>query len=144
MKFFTEIVAGLKWVGKELVLVPDWINKVVTTTGDVEKDAVTLLPETVLVIQDADALVAAAVKDSGADLSAAEALVASITTAAQADGINILDDEGVVTALKAFVTQVTNTTNYADILAAVKKLVVDFDTLKGDAAAALKKLETDV
>lgn len=144
MKFFTEIVAGLKWVGKELALVPNWINKVVATTGDVEKDAVTLLPEIVLVVQDADALVLAAVKDSGADLTAAEALVAAITTAAQADGINILDDEAVVTALKAFVTQVTTTSNYADILAAIKKLVVDFDTFKGDAAAALQKLEADV
>jgi len=143
MNPFSAVVKGLKWVGKELTAVPSWIKKVITVTDDVEQDAQTLLPEAVTVLEDSGAVVVAAVKDSGADLTAADALVAAIEAAAQADGVNIEDDENVIAALKAFGTQVTSTTNFKDVLTAVKKLVVDWDALEGGATAALKKLEAD-
>ncbi|MBB5064569.1 hypothetical protein [Granulicella mallensis] len=144
MNIFSEVVKGLTWVGKELAIVPDWIKKVVTVTNDVEKDAEILLPETVLIIEDVDALVVAAVKDSGSAITSAENLVAAITTAAKADALNISDDEAVLVAFKAFIAEVTTSSNYVDVIAAEKKLVVDFDGFKGDAVAALQKLEADV
>jgi hypothetical protein len=144
MNIFSEVVKGLTWVGKELAIVPDWIKKVVTITNDVEKDAETLLPETVLIIEDVDALFVAAVKDSGSAITSAENLVAAITTAAKADALNIEDDEAVLVAFKAFISEVTTSSNYVDVIAAEKKLVVDFDGFKGDAIAALQKLEADV
>jgi hypothetical protein len=144
MNIFSEVVKGLTWVGKELAIVPDWIKRVVTITNDVEKDAETLLPETVLIIEDVDALVVAAVKDSGSAITSAENLVAAITTAAKADALNISDDEAVLVAFKAFISEVTTSSNYVDVIAAEKKLVVDFDGFKGDAVAALQKLEADV
>jgi hypothetical protein len=144
MNIFSEVVKGLTWVGKELAIVPDWIKKVVTVTNDVEKDAEILLPETVLIIEDVDALVVAAVKDSGSAITSAENLVAAITTAAKADALNISDDEAVLVAFKAFISEVTTSSNYVDVIAAEKKLVVDFDGFKGDAVAALQKLEADV
>jgi hypothetical protein len=144
MNIFSEVVKGLTWVGKELAIVPDWIKKVVTVTNDVEKDAEILLPETVLIIEDVDALVVAAVKDSGSAITSAENLVAAITTAAKADALNISDDEAVLVAFKAFISEVTTSSNYVDVIAAEKKLVVDFDGFKGDAVAALQELEADV
>jgi hypothetical protein len=144
MNIFSEVVKGLTWVGKELAIVPDWIKKVVTVTNDVEKDAEILLPETVLIIEDVDALVVAAVKDSGSAITSAENLVAAITTAAKADALNISDDEAVLVAFRAFISEVTTSSNYVDVIAAEKKLVVDFDGFKGDAVAALQKLEADV
>jgi hypothetical protein len=144
MNIFSEVVKGLTWVGKELAIVPDWIKKVVTVTNDVEKDAEILLPETVLIIEDVDALVVAAVKDSGSAITSAENLVAAITTAAKADALNISDDEAVLVAFKAFISEVTTSSNYVDVIAAEKKLVVDFDGFKGDAVAALQRLEADV
>ena len=144
MNIFSEVVKGLTWVGKELAIVPDWIKKVVTVTNDVEKDAETLLPETVLLIEDVDALVVAAVKDSGSAITSAESLVEAITTAAKDDAINIAEDEAVLVAFKAFISEVTTSSNYADVIAAEKKLVVDFDGFKGDAVAALQKLEAAV
>lgn len=143
MNVFGDIVKGLTWVGKELALVPDWIKKVVTVTDDVEQDAETLLPQTVTLIEDVEGLVTAAVKDSGGALTALDALVASVTTAAQADAINFADDEDVLVKFKAFAATIVSG-NYADVITAEKKLVVDFDAFKGNAAAALQKLEADV
>lgn len=143
MNIFSEVVKGLTWVGKELALVPDWIKKVVTVTDDVEQDAETLLPQTVTLIEDVEGLVTAAVQDSGSALTALDALVASVTTAAQADAINFADDKDVLVKFKAFASTIVSG-NYADVITAEKKLVVDFDAFKGNAAAALQKLETDV
>jgi hypothetical protein len=142
--FFQKIAAGFVWLGKSLVKVGDWLPKVVTLGDDVKEDAETILPQLVTVIEDVDTVSLTAIKDSGASLAAAEALVAAIVTAAKADALNIPADEAVAAAFSAFILDVTNKSNYADIIAAVQKLVSDYDTFGATAKAAIEKLEQDV
>ncbi len=142
--FFSVIASGFEWIGKELAKAAEWVPKLITIVDDVEADAGTILPEISTVIDDAGELVAAAVKDSGADLQATEALVAAIVTAAKADALNIADDEAVVAAFQTFIATVTKTSNYSDVLTALSKLVADYDTLGASVKAALSKLESDV
>lgn len=141
--FFQKIASGFVWIGKEIAKASTWIPKVVTLVDDVEGDASTLLPELAKVVDDAGEVAVAAVKDSGADIAAAEGLVAAIVTAAKADALNIADDEAVAAAFKTFIAAVTASSNYLDMLAAVKTLVTDYDALGASAKAALAKLEAD-
>jgi len=138
---FSEIVKGFTWLGKEIVDAPAQIKRVLTIADDVKADAGTLLPEVVTVIDDVDAVAVAAVKDGGAALSDADKLGVAILTAAQKDGIDIASDAAVVTALEAFIQQVTTSSNWSDLIAANKKLVTDYDTLGASAKAALEQLE---
>jgi len=138
---FSEIVKGFVWLGKEIVNAPAQIKKVLTIAEDVKADAGTLLPEVLTVIDDVDAVALAAVKDGGAALTDADTLVAAIVLAAKSDGINIADDESVVSAFQAFIAQVTNSNNWSDLIAANKKLVADYDVLGASAKAALEQLE---
>jgi hypothetical protein len=140
--FFSVIASGFKWIGKELVKAATWVPKIVTLVKDVEGDASTILPEIATVIDGAGDFVAAIVKDSGADLAATETLVAAIVTAAKADVLSIADDEAVVVAFQTFISTVTKTSNYSDILAAASKLVKDYDTLGSSVKAALAQLES--
>lgn len=142
--FFAEAVKGLEWVGKELIDIPTEVKKVVTVADDVKQDADTILPEVVNLVDSVDALVVAAVKDSGADIAAAEALVSALTVAVQADALNFADDAAVLAALKTFATTVTASSNYSDVLTAVTVVVKSYDSLAGTAKAALVKLEGDV
>ena len=143
MTFLSAIEKGFVWIGKELKKAAEWVPKLIVLVDDVEKDATTLLPELGIVIDDAGEVVKAAVKDSGADIAAAEALIAAITAAVAAKGLNIAQDEGVAKAFEAFIKQVANSSNYADLIAAVKALVLSYDTLGGSVKAALAKLEAD-
>lgn len=144
MNIFSEIAKGLTWVGKELLDIPATIKKVITVADDVKTDADTILPEIVTLIDSVDGLVAAAVKDSGADISAAEALVSAITVAVQANAMNFVADAAVLAALKTFATAVTTSSNYTDVLSAIATVVKSYDTLAGTAKTALTKLEADV
>jgi hypothetical protein len=141
---FVEIAAGVEWVGKEIAHVAEWVPKVVTIVNDAEADAETLLPQAVKVFEDADRVALAAIKDSGAAIADAEALCAAIVLAAKADGLNIANDEAVIAAFRAFVSQVTSKSNYIDLLSAVKTLVTDYDTFGASAKAAIDKMESDV
>jgi len=105
---FSEMAKGFVWLGKEMADAPARIKKVLTIAEDVKADAGTLLPEVLTVIDDVDAVALAAVKDGGAALSDADALVAAIVLAAKSDGVNIAEDESVVSAFQAFIAQVTN------------------------------------
>jgi len=140
---FSEMVKGFSWLGKEIVDAPAQIKRVLTIADDVKADAATLLPEVVTVIDDVDAVAVAAVKDGGAALSDADQLGVAILLAAQQDGVNIASDAAVVTALEAFIRQVTTSSNWSDLIAANKKLVADYDTLGASAKAALRQLEAD-
>jgi hypothetical protein len=138
---FSEVVKGFEWLGKEIADAPAQVKKVLTIANDVKADAATLLPEVVTVIDDVDAVAVAAVKDGGAALSDAESLGAAIVAAAQKDGVDIASDLAVVTAFEAFIKQVTTSSNWADLVAANKKLVTDYDALGASAKAALEQLE---
>ena len=138
---FSEIVKGFTWLGKEIVDAPAQIKRVLTIANDVKADAGTLLPEVVTVIDDVNAVAIAAVRDGGAALTDADTLGAAILTAAQKDGVDIASDAAVVTALEAFIRQVTTSSNWSDLIAANKKLVTDYDLLGAGAKAALEQLE---
>lgn len=131
MTFLSAVEKGFVWIGKELKKAAEWVPKLIVLVDDVEKDTTTLLPELGIVIDDAGEVVKAAVKDSGADIAAAEALIAAITAAVAAKGLNIAQDEGVAKTFEAFIKQVANSSNYADLIAAVKALVLSYDTLGG-------------
>lgn len=140
---FSEIVTGFKWLGKEIVAVPTLLSRWVTLVDDVDGDADTVLPEVVTLFNDVDAVCNTAVKDSGVAISDAEALIAAITAAAEAKGANILEDETVVAAFSTFIGQVTTSSNYADLLDALKKLVTQYDIVGTEIKAAITKLEKD-
>lgn len=143
MKFFSDIVNGLKWVGKELAGVTSWIPKVVKIVDDVDEDAAQLLPQVVTVFEDVDGLVVAAVKDGGSCITAAEALTAAIITAATLDALNIASDMAVAAAFETFIDEVKSKGTWTDVLTALKKLTTDWDTFGANAKAAIAKLEAD-
>lgn len=143
-KPFAVIVSALTWVGKEVDLVPKEIEKVVTVTKDVEADAATLCPQVVTLIDDVGNLVTSAVKDAGSAITVVDNLIGAIIAAAKADAINIADDEAVVAAFEAVVTEVTTKTNYVDVFDAIHKLTADYDVFAPAVRAAVAKLEADV
>lgn len=143
MKFFGKIASGFVWIGKEIGHAVAWLPKVVKISEDVEKGAATLLPELAQVVEDVAALAKAAVADSASDIAAAEGLLAAIAAASEAKALNIAADIAVVSAFETFIKTVTTTSNYADVLNAVKTLVVDYDKFGGSAKAALQELEGD-
>ena len=145
---FSDVVAGLKWVGKEILTPFKAITKILTVGDDVKADAETLLPEVVTLIGDVDALAIAAVKDGGAALSSAEKLTAAIVQAvSDVKALNISgeikDVPTVEQAFTAFIAEVTSKSTWSDVLAAQAKLVADYDTLAASAKAAVAKLESD-
>lgn len=143
MKFFAKIASGFVWIGKEIGNAVSWLPKVVRVSDDVKAEAGTLLPELAQVVEDVAALAKAAVADSASDMASAENLLAAIVAASKADALNISADAAVVSAFQAFIKTVTQTSNYADVLSAVKTLIVDYDRFGGSAKAALAALEKD-
>jgi hypothetical protein len=145
---FTEIVAGLKWLGSKIAKVADWLPKVITLADDVDADATTVLPELTAVVEDADALAVAAVKDGGAALAATATLVAQIeaeaTTASSGNFIAALENsQTLLTAAEAWWSAVVSHGSYSDVIAAEQKLVKDYDTFGATAKTAVEKLEAN-
>lgn len=143
MNIFSEIAKGFTWIGKALADVTKWVPRIVTIVDDVGEDAETLMPQATQVLTDVDNLALAAIKDGGAALTSAAALTAAIVTAAQANALNIADDEAVVTAFQAFITEVSTQSTWSDLLTAQQKLVTDWDSFGAAAETALKKLDAD-
>lgn len=143
MKFFAKIASGFVWVGKEIGHAVSWLPKVVRISDDVKNDASTLLPELAQVVEDVANLAKAAVADSASDIVVAENLLAAIVTASRSNALNIAADVAVISAFEGFIQTVTTKSNYADVLNAVKTLVVDYDKFGGSAKGALKQLEKD-
>jgi hypothetical protein len=140
---FTEIVGGLQWVGKELQKAIDFVPKIVTLTDDVEADAETLLPETVTIFTDAEALGMAVIKDGGQLLGTLQTVGLTIELAVAAKGLDAAQDEAVLAAVQALVKQAIASGTWTDVFAAVQKLVKDWDTFGASSNAAIKKLEAD-
>ncbi len=144
MNVFTKIAGGVLWIGKEIGKAVSWLPKIVKLSDDVRADAATLLPELAQVVEDVALLAKAAVADSAQDLVAAENLVAAIALAAKSNGLNIAADEGVIAAFAEFIKTVVTSSNYADVLSAVKALVVDYDKFGASAKVALQQMEREV
>jgi hypothetical protein len=142
-KFVTVLENGLKWIGKGITSATEWVPRLLKITKDVEADVPEVLPEVAAVLEDATGLATAAVKDSGVGIVAADNLVVAIENAAAVKGLSIATDEAVGVAFKAFIGAITTSSNYKDVIAAAKKIVVDVDKLTGTATAALKQLEAD-
>jgi hypothetical protein len=143
MNVFGKIASGFVWIGKEIGRAVNWMPKIIKLSDDIKTDAATLLPELAQVVEDVSLLAKAAVKDSAADLASAERLIAAIGVAAKSEALDIAADIRVVTALEDFIKTVTNSSNYADFIGAVKKLVVDYDKFGASAKLALHQLEKD-
>lgn len=143
MNLFADIAKGFTWLGHAIADATKWIPRIVTITDDVGTDAETLIPQATTVLVDVDNLALAAIKDGGAALTSAAALTGAIITAAQADAINIADDEAVVAAFQAFIKEVSTKDTWSDVLTAQQKLVTDWDSFGAAAEAALKKLDAD-
>lgn len=145
---FTEIVAGLEWLGKKIVAVADWLPKVVKIADDVDSDATTVLPELTTVVEDVDALAVAAVKDGGAALTATATFVAQIEAEATTAGSGnllaaIQNSPALLTAAENWWSAVVAHGNYSDVISAEQKLVADYDKLGATAKAAIAKLEAE-
>ena len=143
MNVFAKIAGGCLWIGKEIGKAVTWLPKIVRLSDDVRADAKTLLPELAQVVEDVALLAKAAVADSAQDLMAAENLVAAIALAVKSDALNIAADEAVIAAFAGFIKTVTTSSNYGDVLSAVKALVVDYDKFGASAKLAFSKLRRE-
>jgi len=147
MLLFSEIAEGLVWLGKEIVQVKDWIQKVVRLTDDVEADAVTLLPQAVVLFEDVEAIATAAITTAGQDLSALQTLVAAIEEITANNPLEeieqLVTNPAVQAALSGVMKQVFAKTTYSTLLAAVAKTVTDYDAFGAAAKVAIAKLEDD-
>lgn len=143
MSFKSVLAKPFVWIGKEVKAASEWVPKLVVLVDDVKADAKTLLPELGQVVDSVASVAKTAVKDSAADITAAENLVTAITAAATQGLGNIASDEGVVSAFEGFIKQVSTTSNYADLMSAIKDLVTNYDTLGASVKTALTKLEQD-
>jgi hypothetical protein len=143
MNVFAKIAGGFLWIGKEIGKAVSWLPKIVKLSDDVRADANTLLPELAQVVEDVALLAKAAVADSAQDLVAAENLVAAIAIAAKSDALNIAADEAVIAAFAGFIKTVITSSNYADVLSALKVLVVDYDKFGASAKLALQQIERE-
>ena len=147
MLLFSEIAQGLVWLGKEIIQVKDWIQKVVRLTDDVEADAVTLLPQAVVLFEDVEAIATAAITTAGQDLSALQTLVAAIEEITANNPLEeieqLVTNPAVQTALSGVMKQVFAKTTYSTLLAAVAKTVTDYDAFGAAAKVAIAKLEDD-
>lgn len=146
---FGDVVAGLKWLGKEIITPFKAIDHIVTVSEDVKADAETLLPEITTLFADADALVVSSVKDGGAALGAVEKLTTAVIQAvSDAKAINITgeikDVPEVSAAFTALVAEITSKSTWSDVLANLAKFIADYDALATSAKASLAKLEADV
>ena len=142
MNIFAKIAAGLAWFGKRIGQGIAFVPKVIKLTGDAEAAAKEILPQVLLVIQDAGALAIATAKDGGVFLTAFAALCASITVAIASKALNITADEAVVASFEAFCTKF-NSSDVQDIVTAWEKLVADVHALDAMGVTALKKMEAD-
>ena len=148
MLLFSEIAQGLVWFGKEIVAVKDWIQKVVKTTDEVEKDAASLLPQTVVLFEDVEAVAAAAVTTAGEDLSSLQVLVSAIEELTANNPLEeieqLVTNPAVQEALTGIMRQVFGKNTYSTLLTAVGKLVTDYDAFGAAAKAAIGRIEADV
>lgn len=142
MNFFKKILSGVEWFGKEIGKGFAALPKLIKLSKDAEAIGVNVVPETVVVIQDAGKLSTAIVKDSGVFIAGFSALVGAISIAIAAKALNVSADEGVVVAFEAFVKDF-NATNVQDVIAALDQLVADTRTLDATVLAGLRKLEAD-
>jgi hypothetical protein len=148
MLFFSEIAQGLVWLGKEVIAVKDWIQKVVKTTDEVEQDAATLLPQSVVLFEDVEAVAKAAMTTVGEDLSSLQVLVSAIEEITANNPLEeieqLVTNPAVQAALSGVMKQVFGKATYSTLLAAVGKLVTDYDAFGAAAKAAIGRIEADV
>ena len=137
-----KIKNGLGWFGKEIGKGFTFLPKVIVLADDAEEDAKELLPQTLLVVEDAGALVTAGAKDSGKFIVGVSALGAAVSLALANKAVSISADEAVVAAVEAFAADFKKE-NVQDILNAWHKLATDATALDAMGVAALKKLEKD-
>jgi hypothetical protein len=142
MSIFQKIVAGLDWVGKEIGKGLAGLPKVIKLTEDAEDAATTALPETIAVIQDAGALVAASAKDSGKFLVSLATLTAAVTVAVGSKALSISADTAVVAAFESFCADF-NAANVQDVLTAWDKLATDAKKLDTTVLNVLEKMKAD-
>jgi hypothetical protein len=129
MSFFTKILSGVEWFGKEVGKAFTALPKIITLTNDAEKVAADSLPIVISVVEDV------VLKDLAA-------LVTALGTAYAAKALNISADKSVVSAFETLCKDFS-TANYQDFFTAIEKLVLDARTLDATVLADLKKLEAD-
>lgn len=143
---FTKIGKGIKWTGEELLHlvtdVPKALSKLIVLSDDAKAIASDADKEVILVFGDVTALVAAVAKDDGASLQAIATLISAGGSAIAAGGTNIPDDAAVLAAASTFFKSI-NGTNYADVLAAIAKLISDGKTSTAVVIQDFKKLGAD-
>jgi hypothetical protein len=137
--FFKDIGKGLKDV---IVGFPAAITKLIVLSKDAESIASDAANEVITVSTDVAGLVSAVAKDDGASLQAIEALIAATSSAIAAKGLNFTEDAAIISAVEAFFATI-NGTNYADVIAAIAKVITDGKTMTATVIADFKKLETD-
>lgn len=143
---FVKIGQGIKWVGKEaeklVVEVPKALGKLITLSDDAKNIASDAGNEVITLAGDVTALVAAVGKDDGASLQAIENLINAGEAAGAAELLNPVADAAVLAAATVFFKTI-NTTNYADVLKAIAKVIQDGKSLSSVVITDFKKLGTD-
>ena len=132
---FTEVVAGLKWLGKEIGEAFGFIKKVEVAYHDLEADAKVDLPLGAKVLQDAVDLSKTAVADGGKLVEDMASLIAD------AKSLNI---SAAVTAFETLVSDADNAAKLQALWSQFQAFVQTVDTFGADGEAQVKKLIADV
>ena len=142
MNFFKKILSGIEWFGKEVGKVFADLPKLIKLTDDAKNVGVNVVPEAIVVLQDAGKLSTAVVKDSGVFIKGFANLADKISAAIAAKALDPTADVAVVKAFEAFVKDF-NATNVQDVIAALDTIVANTQKLDATVVAGLKKLEAD-
>ena len=137
-----DIAKPFVWLAHEIGRGLKELPKLLTLTQDAESAACECLPKVQIVVEDAGALVAASIKDSGSLVADLTTLGAAIEAAYAAKATNVAADEKVVAVLAKLCADY-NQTGWADVMTAWNALVKDVQMLDASVIADLQKLEAD-
>ncbi len=140
MSFWSAIAKPFEWLGKLFVDATEELPKIITVAELADKEVPTLLADFGTVLNDLEPVAAAAIADGEPVWTALEALALKAEAAVAASGENVEADEEALAEFQAFWAAL-KTTKFSTTTAAVKKLVVDYDTLKGSIQNAVVAVE---
>jgi len=135
--FFQKILNGIEDAGK-------WVVGAVTTLPrlltDVQKDATTVLPATIKLVDDVEQIVVVGGKDAASFLATSRLLWPAILAAVADDGTNLTLDAAVITQAQSLIA---DGKTFDNVIPLFEALFSDYEGFATTVKAALEELETD-
>ena len=143
MSFWSKIASPFEWLGKLFADATVDLPKIITDSEIAAKEVPTLLADIGTVLNDLEPVAAAAIADGEPVWTTLEALALKAEAAVAAAGENVEADAEALAQFQAFWAAL-KTTKFSTTTTAIKKLVVDYDTLKGSIQTAVVAVETAI